>query len=419
MFELLDPPKKVPANDGGRELRGSEIAALANIEKMGDVYLVPSVSNPRCPKYRVKIGDKFSCTCEDFSTHLSKCKHIYAAEFASRRERSEIPQREISEKTIINKTRPTYSQNWSAYNAAQQNEKHEFQRLLADLCQNIVDETPVEKSKPGRPALALSDVVFAVVYKVYSTFSGRRFTSDLCDAQMNGFLSRVPHYNTAFRCMENPKLFPILLDLIEKSSLPLRSLESSFAVDSTGFAYSRFVRWFDIKYNRFSSEKQWIKIHICCGTKTNIVTAVEIGDKCSADPLHLPSLVESTAKNFDMKEVSADKGYSSGKCHEAVAKVGATPYIAFKRHANGWSGGVYTKMFHFFQLKRDEFLAHYHRRSNVESSMMMIKTKFGDSVRSKSEVAAKNEVLAKILCHNICCLISAMYELGITPHFGL
>lgn len=26
-----------------------------------------------------------------------------------------------------------------------------------------------------------------------------------------------------------------------------------------------------------------------------------------------------------------------------------------------------------------------------------------------------NEVLAKFVCHNICCLISAMYELGISP----
>ena len=49
--------------------------------------------------------------------------------------------------------------------------------------------------------------------------------------------------------------------------------------------------------------------------------------------------------------------------------------------------------------------------------MMMIKTKFGDAVRSKSEVAGKNEVLAKVLCHNIWCLISAMYELDIAPGF--
>jgi len=49
---------------------------------------------------------------------------------------------------------------------------------------------------------------------------------------------------------------------------------------------------------------------------------------------------------------------------------------------------------------------------------MMIKSKFGDAVRSKSDVAARNEVLAKVLCHNICCLIGAMYELGIKPMLG-
>jgi len=75
-------------------------------------------------------------------------------------------------------------------------------------------------------------------------------------------------------------------------------------------------------------------------------------------------------------------------------------------------------MFHFFNYKREEFLAHYHQRSNVESTVLAIKTKFGDAVRSKTEPAARNEVLAKILCHNICCLIQAFYELGIQPTFA-
>ena len=47
----------------------------------------------------------------------------------------------------------------------------------------------------------------------------------------------------------------------------------------------------------------------------------------------------------------------------------------------------------------------------------MIKAKFRDHVRSKTDVAMKNEVLCKVLCHNICCLVSAIYELGITPTF--
>ena len=49
---------------------------------------------------------------------------------------------------------------------------------------------------------------------------------------------------------------------------------------------------------------------------------------------------------------------------------------------------------------------------------MSIKTKFGDSVRSKTDVAMRNEVLCKILCHNICCLIEAMHEFGIPVDFS-
>jgi len=74
-------------------------------------------------------------------------------------------------------------------------------------------------------------------------------------------------------------------------------------------------------------------------------------------------------------------------------------------------------MFHYFYLNRDEFLGRYHQRSNVESTFSMVKAKFGDSVRSKLDVAMKNEVLCKCLCHNICCLIQATYELDLEPVF--
>ena len=62
-------------------------------------------------------------------------------------------------------------------------------------------------------------------------------------------------------------------------------------------------------------------------------------------------------------------------------------------------------MFHYFQYRREDFLSHYHKRSNVESVFSMIKAKFRDHVRSKTDVAMVNEVLCKIICHNICCLI--------------
>jgi hypothetical protein len=55
---------------------------------------------------------------------------------------------------------------------------------------------------------------------------------------------------------------------------------------------------------------------------------------------------------------------------------------------------------------------------NVESVFSMIKGKFGDAVRSKSDVGQVNEVLAKVLCHNMCVLIRATHDLGVEPTFG-
>ena len=62
-------------------------------------------------------------------------------------------------------------------------------------------------------------------------------------------------------------------------------------------------------------------------------------------------------------------------------------------------------------------MEHYHSRSNVESTISMIKAKFGDSIRSKSDIAQVNETLCKILGHNLCVLIQAIHELGIEPSF--
>jgi hypothetical protein len=49
----------------------------------------------------------------------------------------------------------------------------------------------------------------------------------------------------------------------------------------------------------------------------------------------------------------------------------------------------------------------------------MIKAKFGDSLRSKSEVGQLNEGLCKVIAHNLCVLITAIHELGLeSPQFG-
>ncbi len=74
-------------------------------------------------------------------------------------------------------------------------------------------------------------------------------------------------------------------------------------------------------------------------------------------------------------------------------------------------------MYYYFMYKHDEFKEHYHKRSNAETVFHMIKTKFRDNLRSKTKTAQINELLLKILCHNICVVIQEMNELGIKGEF--
>ncbi|MFA4936477.1 MAG: transposase, partial [Candidatus Methanoperedens sp.] len=90
-----------------------------------------------------------------------------------------------------------------------------------------------------------------------------------------------------------------------------------------------------------------------------------------------------------------------------------------KNNATGKSRGnaLWWKMFLYFQLNQEDFMKHYHKRSNVESTFNMIKAKLGDKLKSKNFVAQKNELLCKLIAHNIIVLIHEMYELGIKPDF--
>jgi transposase len=396
-----------------REQRGMELAATRTILKKDALWIVPSQTGNGT--YRVHLMPRIaSCNCLDHETRGVDCKHIFAVRFVMKREQNADGSTTVTESVTLTATkRTTYPQNWSAYNKAQTQEQDKFQTLLADLCSGLVTVQP----KTGRPRLPMSDAVFSIAFKVYSTVSQRRFMSDLREAHTRGFISKVPHFNSISNYLENPELTSILRDLISQSSLPLKSVEVDFAVDSSGFTTCRFTRWFDHKYGAVRQQHDWVKCHLMCGVKTNIVTAVEILGRSTNDSIVLPVLAQSTAKNFQIAEVSADKGYVSRSNAEAVSSLGAVPYISFASHHRGNGGGTWEKMYHYFQFKRTDFLAHYHKRSNVESTFSMMKRKFGDGLRSKTDTAMVNETLCKILCHNLVVLIHEMCELGIDPVF--
>ena len=154
-----------------------------------------------------------------------------------------------------------------------------------------------------------------------------------------------------------------------------------------------------------------------CGVKTHIITAAVILDRTASDLAQLQKLLHTTAENFTVRQVSADAVYNTKRNQEEIAAIGAEAFIPFKRSHTGKQGGLWGEKFRQWQDDRPNFLKHYHQRSNVETAIMMWKTSFGDGLRSRTEIAMKNELYCKLICHNLSCLIKAMYELDFGAEF--
>jgi transposase len=398
-----------------REERGLVIAATQKLTQKGKVWLVPSQTG-NGKKYTVcPDPDSPFCSCPDHEDTGCRCKHIYAVEFTMKRDTAKDGTVTETRSVTFTEKKTYKTPEWGTYNLAQSEEKRRFLALLHDLCRGLPNPP---QPRGGRRRTAMSDMVFTAVYKVYSQFSGRRFCTDLEEAFADGHLVKKLSGMMVWQIMDSKLLTPVLHQLITASALPLRAIETTFAPDSTGFSTSRFVKWVDEKYGSVRSVRDWVKAHCMAGTKTHVVTAVEIHDRDAADSPQFRPLVEKTAENFTIKEVPADKAYLSHENLELVQDLGGTAFIPFKVNSvAGEAGTVWEKMFHFYSMHREEFDRHYHQRSQAESVFSMVKAKFGDSVRSKTDVAMKNEVLCKIVAHNICCLIMSQLELGIDVQF--
>lgn len=265
-----------------RKERGLQIANTSRIMKRErGGYIVPSQSGSGVYVVRYNSATfKFECECEDYEKRSVLgilCKHCLAVQT--------IINKEINSDgtTTITKTvKVTYPQDWSVYNTAQTQQKELFLKLLNDLCKSIHNP----ENTMGRPKLAMSDMVFASALKVFTTFSCRRFITDMKEAKENGYIDKVCAYSSVSNYMRNPNITPLLVDLIQKSSMSLKPIET-------------------------------------------------------------------------------------------------------------------------------EFRRHYHLRSNVESTFSMMKRKFSDYLKSRKDQSQKNEILCKVVCHNISVLVNGIFELDL------
>ena len=318
------------------------------------------------------------------------------------------------------KKRPTYQRDWRKYDASKKYEEEHFEVLLADLS-GLVRQPQYER---GRPQLSVADVVYCVCRMVYGGQSRRIVMSSLRRAQGRGFIAQVPSPSSLSRYMKHPALTPILKHLIRQSTLPLAGLDNGvFAADATGFSARVYDRWFDHRFGRLTRRAQWVKAHCVFGTTTKIVTAVEVTNGDAHESPFLPDLVKDTLTEHEVMDMCVDLGYFGDPNFEAADALNVNLIVPFPARAKESSpdrrpNGPWERAYHYFHLHHEQFRKRYHRRSISETGIGMTKKRFGGFVRGRTLTAQFNEVLCKVLAHNICCLITAMYEWDLDLSFG-
>lgn len=377
-----------------------------NPERGESWWTVPSQNG--AGYYHVELprdGRAANCTCPDFAKpEIHYCKHILAAEMEKGRLFVDPVKADASK----------YEDNrdWSAVNAAHMNEKEHVLRYSHELAQGIVEPAHVGR---GRPPVPLRDVVFGALIWVYSTKSSRNATYDFKQAQAAGLISRRLHFSSMLRRLQDPALTPLLRAILRESALPMRHIERRFAVDATGFSTSVYHRWFDHKWGTQATagrkEKIWLKAHAICGADTMIVTDCVIADV--GDATMFPELVANTAEHFTVEEVSADGAYASKANAQLVGNLGAIPFIPVEDRVRDDHGPQHwRKMVGMFRAQEDEFRAHYHQRSKVETVFSMVKKCLGGAVRGKKREVQENELLCKFILHNLRVVTMGFYALG-------
>ena len=276
----------------------------------------------------------------------------------------------------------------------------------ANLCHRHPQE-PRPRGK-GRPSAPLSEKLFAVMYKVYTGFSARRFTSDVRAAMRQGLIDHAPHFNSTLRYLANDDLTDHLKALIELSASPACFRRDLLRRRLNGFRHhdvQQVVRPqvgqgpFEAGLDKDTSDVRRPDEH----------RDVRRGDN-SRVRRHQATAIPTGA---DSRDIQDHRGVGRQSLLQQAQPTGdrgsrrrrRTSHSSHTRKAVNTDMGydrLWADLWHFYSFHQDEFNPHYHKRSNVESTIAMIKMKFGASVKSKTNTAQVNEVLCKVLCHNIC-----------------
>lgn len=358
-------------------------------------------------------ASKWVCSCVPPATAPAcRCEHVWAVLFV-------IEARGSPEALAKPRHRKSYPQpDWHAYREGQQGENRWFDRVALALLETI--EEPIRlPGRPGRPRTPIREALFITLTKVHEGESLSVVHGRLDGLAAQGKVSGTTNYTLPARTLGREDLTPILTQLVRDSAKPMVPFErgGTLAIDSTGFTTSVFGAYLTETHEP-DRRHEFVKAHVGVGTRTHIITDVVVTDQNHADSPEFAGIVERTmASGFQFSRVVADKGYLARHNYRIGSDLGLEVYIDFRSNVGPKPKGVpsWREAWYLKHDQPEEFGRRYHARSNVESTFSSIKRRRGESLFSRSPVSRRNELLCKILVHNVTVLIQQLFEREVDP----
>jgi transposase len=292
----------------------------------------------------------------------------------------------------------TVKRNWSLYNRIHTAEVGELLDYLGKIGGSMR-----QNYGRGRPPFYGGDMIKVCLLKVYFKVSYRQLTGLVEFIKERIRLRKVPHFNTVRKYMLDPHFADFVIMHIEYNAGLVRDFERFFAVDSTGFGTSAKIGWVDMRYKKPVGRKDYSKLHAIVGYSTGVVASVKVTHGTASDSRQFPELFAGAIKRrFRVDEISGDKAYLSSRSVRIVTDHGAVPYFHPKDNTtlDASEDSPWNQMLQSYATNPEQWLKHYHKRSNIESVFSKIKRKLGGNLRSRHPQARTTELLLKILLHN-------------------
>jgi len=411
------------------ETEGRLIADAGYIEEVPSregAWLVPD--EPGALTKRVEVVwviDEFEpeCKCRDFLARRD-CKHVQAIHAYLGDETDRYDGRLVEPNAVP--TNKGKDRDWKLYDRIADNRVAQFQKILYSLCR----ELPPRPLAKGRPKKELADVIFVAVFKAFRDVPGRQIREELEGAEKNEFVSSIPKRSTFYEYLQSDEITEHLEGLIDRTVDPFAEAEGRdtyFAVDSSGIHLKR-RKALAVRKKPRKGKKMRLKeytqgphdyatLHAACGAETGVITAAAVTIGGGHDKKYLIPLMRRTAKKCDVKVVVADSQYIWARNFEYVRELGATPYIYFRENQTGESSPILEEAYGEYLEDITGWFREYAKRSAVETAFSMLKANFGGSTQAMTDATIRNEVLVKVVGHNILLLINGIMQYRMWPDF--